>query len=240
MNPALPHFARRCLVVWSLVLTAVGLPFSSRAKAADIEAPAEEEGFVPLLGEDARKTWVGYDKQEWPEGWQLADGVLHRSGSGGDLMTVRKYGDFDLRFEWKIAPGGNSGIMYRVSQEEEPAYYTGPEYQILDNAAHKDGKNPLTSCGSLYALYAPSKDAAKPAGEWNESRIVLKGIRVEHHLNGQKIVDAELGSDNWNKRVAASKFSQWKKFGKNKCGHLVLQDHGDDVWYRNLRIKEPK
>jgi hypothetical protein len=127
--------------------------------------------------------------------------------------------------------------MYRVSQESDPAYFTGPEYQIVDNVGHPDGKNPKTSAASLYDLYSPSKDLTKPAGDWNEGRIVISHNHVEHYLNGKRVVAYELGSADWKKRVAASKFAEWKKFGMNRRGHVVLQDHGDQVWYRNVRIK---
>jgi hypothetical protein len=128
--------------------------------------------------------------------------------------------------------------MYRVSQEKDPAYYTGPEYQIIDNVKNGDGASPDTSAASVYALHAPSKDMTKPAGEWNESRIVVAGNHVEHYLNGEKVVDYELGSDDWCRRVAASKFAAWKKFGTNRRGHIVLQDHGFEVWYRNVPVKD--
>jgi hypothetical protein len=220
------------------LLAAVAIAFGTGAEAAENgQSLAADDGFVPLLKGDKEKTWVGYGKDSWPEGWELTEGVLHRSGSGGDLQTVEEFGDFDLRFAWKISPGGNSGVMYRVSREKGPAYFTGPEYQLLDNAKHQDGKSPLTSTASLYALYAPTKDVAKPAGQWNRSRIVIKGSRIRHFLNGEKVVDVELGSDDWTKRVAESKFAAWPKFGKNQKGHIVLQDHGDEVWYRSMRIK---
>jgi len=202
---------------------------------------ADESGFVVLTGQDGRAHWLGYGlddaKDSWPASWELVDGVLHAKGGSVDLKTREQFGDFDLRFEWKIPAGANSGVMYRVSQEADPAYYTGPEYQIVDNVGTEDGANPDTSAASLYALYAPTKDATKPAGEWNEARIVIDANHVEHYLNGEKVVDYELGSDDWNRRVAASKFAEWKKFGKNQRGHVVLQDHGYDVWYRNVRIK---
>jgi hypothetical protein len=128
--------------------------------------------------------------------------------------------------------------MYRVTESDEPAYLTGPEYQVLDDAKHKDGQNKLTSSASLYALYPPTEDVLKPAGEWNRSRIVVEGNHVRHFLNGKKVVDVEIGSDDWNKQLAASKFATWPKFGKNAKGKIVLQDHGDEVWYRNMRIKD--
>jgi hypothetical protein len=236
MNCTLRHSGRGRLVVpflAALVITAIG---AAQSAAADATGKAED-GFTRLFEGDKEKTWVGYGKDTWPEGWELSEGVLHRKASGGDLQTIEEFGDFDLRFGWKIAPGGNSGVMYRVSREKGPAYETGPEYQVLDNAAHQDGKRPLTSAGSLYALYPPTKDVAKPAGKWNKARIVVEGNRVRHFLNGEKVVDVEIGSDDWKKQLAASKFATWSKFAKNKRGHVVLQDHGDEAWYRNMRIK---
>lgn len=254
------HFSplRRAAVVICALAAWAPSGVLSTATAADdtaIEKPADqkkagtratgkkagkkkEAGFTPLLEGDAQETWKTYGKEGWPEDWKLENGVLHRHAGGGDLMTKKEYGDFDLRFAWKVAPGGNSGVMYRASESKEPAYVTGPEYQLLDNAKHADGKSPLTSTGSLYALYAPSEEVMKPAGEWNRSRIVVNGKHVQHFLNGKKIVDVEVGSDDWNKKLAASKFATWGKYGKNDRGHVVLQDHGDKVWYRNMRIKE--
>ena len=236
MNCTLRQSGRRQLVVpflAALAITALGAAPSDAADAA-IKA---DDGFVRLFRGDKDKSWVGYGKDTWPEGWELSEGVLHRKASGGDLQTVEEFGDFDLRFGWKIAPGGNSGVMYRVSREKGPAYETGPEYQVLDDATHQDGKSPLTSAGSLYALYPPVKNVAKPAGEWNRSRIVVEGNRIRHFLNGEKVVDVEIGSDDWKKQLSASKFATWAKFAKNKRGHVVLQDHGDEAWYRNMRIK---
>ena len=243
------HFAtsqRRSLALWLMALTAAVVCCEPLAMAQETKerpgrarrARDREEGFTPLLKGDGTEIWKGYNKQEWPEGWKLEDGVLHRHAGGGDLATKQEYGDFDLRFGFKFSPGGNSGVMYRVTEADEPAYLTGPEYQVLDDAKHKDGQSPLTSSGSLYALYPPSEKALKPAGEWNRGRIVLRGNRVQHFLNGKKVVDAEIGSDDWNEKLASSKFATWPKFAKNQKGKIVLQDHGDEVWFRNMRIKE--
>lgn len=212
---------------------------TATAMAAD---PAEKEsGFASLTTHDGREHWLAYAndkaKDSWPPNWELVDGALHCKGGGADLKTRQQYGDFDLRFEWKVSPGANSGVMYRVSQEADPAYYTGPEYQIVDNVGHADGANPKTSAASLYDLYAPNKDMTKPAGDWNTARIVVSHNHVEHFLNDKKVVEYKLGSADWKKQVAASKFAEWKKFGTNRRGHVVLQDHGDQVWYRNVRIK---
>jgi hypothetical protein len=238
-EPRLGGLVLSLLAALATVLSAASVSPAAEEPAATKAAKEDKAAskFVKLFEGDKDKTWVGYNQDKWPEGWELADGVLHRKSGGGDLQSIEEYGDFDLRFGWKVSEGGNSGVMYRVSREKGPAYETGPEYQILDNERHQDGKSPLTSSASLYALYAPSKDVVKPAGQWNRGRIVLQGNRVRHFLNGEKVVDVEIGSEDWNKRLAESKFATWPKFAKNKRGFIVLQDHGDEVWFRNMRIK---
>ncbi|QDT67203.1 Trehalose utilization [Planctomycetes bacterium MalM25] len=197
---------------------------------------ADEAGFIDLLADGAlSEQWRGYRAESSPDAWRLEDGVLTLEGSGGGLITKEPYRDFDLRFEWKIAPGGNSGVLYRVVETEEPAYHTGVEYQVLD--PEFPGVTDLNGPASLYALYPAPKETAKPAGEWNTGRIVSRDGKVEHWLNGERVVSAEIGSDDWNERVGGSKFADWKGFAKNATGHIALQDHGSRVWYRNVRIK---
>ena len=156
---------------------------------------------------------------------------------GGDIATVKEYGNFELKFEWKVEAGSNSGIMYRVSLGDRAPYFSGPEYQVLDDAKHRDGKNPTTSAGSLYALYAPEGKKLLKVGEWNTGKIILSGSKVQHFVNGKKVVDVDMSTDAWKEKVAKSKFAKWTKFGKNSSGHIVLQDHGDKVWYRNIQVK---
>lgn len=240
-----PNWRRQtvCLALLSALVFVASCEHLTFAQETKAERPRRagrgdrEVGFTPLFKGES-ENWKAYGKEGWPEGWKFEDGVLHRHASGGDLASKGEYGDFDLRFGWKVSPGGNSGVMYRVTESDEPAYLTGPEYQVLDDAKHKDGQNKLTSSASLYALYPPTEDVLKPAGEWNRSRIVVEGNHVRHFLNGKKVVDVEIGSDDWNKQLAASKFATWPKFGKNAKGKIVLQDHGDEVWYRNMRIKD--
>ena len=180
--------------------------------------------------------WRGY-KQEEVKGWTAVDNTLHRSGKGGDIMTTKVYKDFVMSAEWKVAKGGNSGIMYRVRQGDGAPYMSGVEYQVLDNDVHKDGKRDLTSAGAIYALYPTDKAACKAAGEWNKAVIVVIGNHVEHWLNDKLVGKTELWGDDWNKRFKESKFASWTMFGKSSEGHIALQDHGDDVWYRNIMIK---
>lgn len=203
---------------------------AKRAKTAKPDAVAGFDG-------TSLDSFRGYGEEAVGSGWEMTDGVLHLDGTRtGDIMTKQEFGNFELRFEWKISEGGNSGVMYRVSLGDKKPYLSGPEYQVLDDDKHKDGKLETHRSGSLYALYPPKNKTLKPVGQWNTSKIVLNGNTVEHWLNGQKVVEAELGSDDWKAKVAASKFKNWVKFGKNKKGHICFQDHGDEVWYRNIKI----
>lgn len=182
--------------------------------------------------------WRGYQMDAMPEGWQIVDGALTRVAPAGDIITVDQFANFELELEWNISEGGNSGIFFRVTEDAENTYETGPEMQVLDNAAHADGRTPLTSAGANYGLYPAPEDAANPPGEWNSVRIVVDGAHVEHWLNGNKIVEYELWTDDWEQRVANSKFVEWPGYGRAERGHIGLQDHGDWVAYRNIRIRE--
>lgn len=189
---------------------------------------------------DGRSTaaWRAYRGQDLPAGWQIVDGALTRVAGGGDIITKDQFANFELTLEWQIAEGGNSGIMYHVTEDAEQTYMTGPEMQVLDDAGHGDGQARLTAAGACYALYPAPAGAVRPAGEWNAVRLLVNGPHVEHWLNGVKVVEYELWSDDWNARVTASKFAEWPGFGEARRGHIALQDHGNRVAYRNIRIRE--
>ena len=148
-----------------------------------------------LAAESARPLteWRAYGGGGMPATWSIMDGVITHTPGGGDLISVETFADFEFDFDWKIAPGGNSGIMYHVDEQFGAPYQSGPEYQILDNAGHSDGKSPLTSAASCYGLYAPAADLTRPVGEWNTGRIVVDGAHVEHWLNGTKVLDYDFG-----------------------------------------------
>jgi hypothetical protein len=209
--------------------------------APALAAPAGKAPAIPLFDGKTTKGWRAYKGTDVPAAWKVEDGALtldkKEGDKGGDIMTVAQYDSFELTLEWRVAEGGNSGVMYHVQETEKAPWQTGPEVQVLDNAKHKDGKSALTSAGSCYALYPPSKDVTRKVGEWNEVRLVVDGPRVEHWLNGEKIVEYEKGSADWNAKVAASKFKAFPNFGKPTRGHIVLQDHGDRVWFRNIRLR---
>lgn len=201
-------------------------------------APRQDgAGWKTLFDGKTLSGWRSFKTPTPPSGWQAVDGALAWQSQSGDIMTIEQYGDFELQLEWKLEKGGNSGVIYRVGADGPETWSTGPEMQLLDNGGHPDGKNPLTSAGSAYAVYAPSKDVTKPIGEWNAARLVAKGAHVEHWLNGVKIVDYELWSPDWKARVNASKFAPMPGYGRSKQGHIALQDHGDPVWYRNIRLR---
>jgi hypothetical protein len=231
----------RCLTAWPLTLLLGTAAVALGADANQLTAAEKADGWKLLFDGKTTKGWHQYKGKDIGKGWKIADGALalvHKEGEGGgDIITDDMFGNFEFAIDWKVTPGANSGIMYRVSETEDAPFFTGPEYQILDNAKHADGKNPKTSAASCYALYAPTKDVTKPVGQWNHTRILVKDNHVEHWLNDVKVVEYEFGSKDWNKRVAESKFNEWKKFGTMKKGGIDLQDHGDDVAYRNIKIR---
>lgn len=169
--------------------------------------------------------------------WTISNDVITHVPGGGDFISSEVFESFELSFDWKIAPDGNSGVFYRVNPDMGPAYESGPEYQIVDNKGHSDGNNPLTSAGSAFGLYAPARDLTRPAGAWNSGKIVVVGMHVEHWLNGEKILEFTMGSEDWLRRVAASKFRAWPEFGTQARGHIVLQDHGAEVMFRNVLVR---
>ncbi len=209
------------------------------AKRKREKATSEAGGKTEVLFDGTSlDSFRGYRKEAIGAGWTISEGVLAFDGSrSGDLVTKKVYENFELSFEWKISEGGNSGVMYRVTLGDRASSKSGIEYQILDNAKHKDGKKRTTCASALYALYAPGDKTPNPVGQWNTAKIVHNGNKIEHWMNGEKVVEAEVESDDWNKRIAASKFATWEKFGKSKKGHISFQDHKNPVWYRNITIK---
>jgi hypothetical protein len=225
-----------CVAATAVLCAACSRSSSSAGTVSTIPS-TNDVVWRPLFDGKTLAGWRSYRSNAPPAGWRVVDGTLVREGSGGDIMTAETFGNFELALEWKVAPGGNSGIFYRVSEGARATYETGPEMQVLDDARHRDGESRLTSAGSLYALYPAPAGVVKPAGEWNAVRIVANGPHVEHWLNGVKVVDAEIGSADWDRRIAASKFRREAGFGKAPRGHIALQDHGDWVAYRDIRVR---
>ncbi|HVX39453.1 MAG TPA: DUF1080 domain-containing protein [Gemmatimonadaceae bacterium] len=209
---------------------------STRAGAASMSVST---GQWTNLIDPSLSMWQGYDSDTVPTGWKVDDGMIMKTGHAEDLVSKQQYGNFELDFDWKIAKGGNSGVFYRATKEYDHIYWSGPEYQLLDDPNFPDGKNPKTSAGSDYALYGVERGIVKPYDTWNTSKIIVDGSHVEHWLNGKKVVDYELGSPDWKARVAASKFSKYPNYGLAKRGYIGIQgDHPGQLTLRNVRIRE--
>ena len=181
----------------------------------------------------------GYHQKNPSGSWTIESGILKfkkkKGAIGGDLMTRDKFQFFDLELDWKLPAPGNSGIIFRVAETDGPAYKTGPEMQIF----HRMKAGEKTDTGSCYGLYAPKVANMNPVTEWNKAKLVIKpGNRVSHFLNGRLLCNYQIGGNDWNKRVKNSKFKKWEQFGKINRGHICLQDHGNEIWFRNIRIRK--
>jgi hypothetical protein len=220
----------------ALALGAVPLVAQSPAPNT-LTTDEQAQGFRLLFDGGSGKGWRGFRQPTLPAGWQVVDAALTRVAEAGDIVSVDEFANFELRLQWRIERGGNSGIMYRVSEDLEHSYESGPEMQVLDDANNHEGADPLTSAGANYGLYPATRGHARPDGEWNDVRIVVDGAHVEHWLNGTRVTEYQLWSRDWKERVAATKFRKWPTFGLNKSGHIALQDHDNRVSYRSIRIK---
>lgn len=220
-----------------LAVIATGAFAAMAAPAADNTlTPAEvQAGYKLLFDGKTTAGWRGFKTPAPDAGWKVRDGALSpEPKSSKDLVTQGSYENFELTFDWKIAPKGNSGVMFHVIGVGDETYESGPEYQVLDNA---HGEPPLERAAALYALYAPSKDMTLPVGQFNHARLVVDHGKVQHWLNGVKVVEYDMGSADFKARVAASKFKQWPQFATGKTGAIALQCHGADVAFKNLKIK---
>ncbi|MDW7693676.1 DUF1080 domain-containing protein [Flammeovirgaceae bacterium SG7u.111] len=209
---------------------------SEEEVVATEEAEPEAE-WIPL----PLSKWRNFKKEDVSPIWEEEDGVISLTGKGaGDIITKQKFENFELELEWKISENGNSGIMYRVVEHDTlgATYHSGPEMQVLDNEGHADGKIKTHRAGDNYDMKSCSEETVKPVGEWNKVRLVINNGKVEHWLNGTMVVDYEFGSPEWEEQYQNSKFTQWPQYGQNAVGHIALQDHGDPVWFRNIRIRE--
>jgi hypothetical protein len=207
------------------------------------------EGWILLFDGQSKKGWHVYQGKSDGSAWKVENGTLMldpkekkdwQTVGGGDLITDSAYENYHLSLEWKISPKGNSGVIFGIQDQPkyEHSWHTGMEMQVLDNAGHADASNPKHRAGDLYDLIASSPETVKPAGEWNRAEVRMDQGKLDLFLNGTKVVSTTLWDDNWKKLVAGSKFKEWPDFALFKSGHIGLQDHGDPVWFRNIRIRK--
>ncbi|WP_225975175.1 3-keto-disaccharide hydrolase [Anseongella ginsenosidimutans] len=203
----------------------------------------KKQGWTLLFDGETTNGWHTYLKDEAGAAWTVSEGALAfdpEAGEGGDLVTDGEYENYELSLEWKISEGGNSGVIFNVHEDPEygATYVTGPEMQVLDNEKAHDNKEDDHLAGSLYDMVAVGRDVANPAGEWNQARLRLKDAHLTLWLNGTKTADVTIGSEEWKELLAASKFKDWEHFATYLKGRIALQDHGNKVWYRNIKIRE--
>lgn len=221
-----------------LVLVALVLHISLFSQAKDNTLSPEEfaAGWELLFDGETLNGWKAYNGVV-PQTWTVKESAIYCNGKkgGDDLMTVESYADFDLKFEWKIEKDGNSGVIYRTREGKQwtQPYLTGPEYQVYDDPNVFD----RNSTGSFYDVYATSKEKkVNPAMEWNSGRIRISNNLVTHWVNGVVVMQCQMYSDDWNQRVAESKWKNNPYFGKSPFGHIDFQNHGNQVWYKNVKI----
>jgi hypothetical protein len=232
--------ARAAIIAQVALLLAACTPMGNNTPASSSTTSTAQSGsgWRPLFDGTSTDAFRGYKEATLPAGWTIVDGTLTKNGSVGDLLTKEQFGNFELAFDWKLAPGGNAGVFYRGTEEYDHIYWSAPEYQLLDDARHPDGKSRLTSAGADYAVYPSPAGVVKPADEWNSSLIVAKGDTVQHWLNGQKLLEYVIGSPDWLAKVKASKFAAYPNYGLAKRGYIGIQgDHDGTLSIRNVRIR---
>jgi hypothetical protein len=214
---------------------------SSPHAANTLTAAEKAAGWTLLFDGTSMKGWHLYQKPGQTTGWEAKDGMLVKTATTGDLMSDRQFGSFEMTLEWKIESKGNSGIFFWATEGTEVVYMNAPEIQVLDNIGHRDGLSPLTSAGALYGLAPASPDLVKPLGEWNQVRVLVTGGIVETWFNGKKIADQiDFDSRAVKAQIAKTKFAQWPTYGLARKGSIGLQEHGNMIWYRNIKIREIK
>ena len=225
---------------------------STKVKTSDNEGSEKkavatsEDGWIWLFDGTSTDGWRGFNSEKLPESWVIEEGSLKSLGTGGDIggdivYSAREFENFELYIEWKISTAGNSGILYHVQEGEkfEAPYETGPEYQLLDDIGYPDPLEDWQKLAADYAMYvAPADKPIKPAGEWNNSRIIFTPDNVTYFLNGTKVVEFVPWSEDWHKRRNEGKWKDFNDYGKAKSGLIGLQDHGSFIWFKNIKIKE--
>lgn len=212
-------------------------------------AQKKEKGFTSLFDGKTLNGWHSYGMKSASAAWKVEDGAIAYDKDkrdrtlkiSQDLVTDKDYENFHFKYDWKISKNGNSGLIFWVQEDSakyKQTYHTGPEMQVLDNDGHSDGKINKHRAGNLYDLIAGKEGVVKPVGEWNTAEIICNKGKMEFILNGETVLSTTYGDDQWKQMIAGSKFKQWADFGTIFKGRFALQDHGNEVWYRNIMIKK--
>ncbi|MES2374622.1 MAG: DUF1080 domain-containing protein [Bacteroidota bacterium] len=227
----------------TVAVATLGL-MSFTLKKENTTPPKQDKGWTSLFDGKTLKGWHVYGHKPLNDSWSVQDGSIFFDKSKkaiGDLLTDKQYENFHLKYDWKISPNGNSGLIFWIQEDTvkyKQTYHTGPEMQVLDNDGHKDGKIPKHRAGNLYDLIQGKEGAVKAVGEWNTAEIISNRGKLEFILNGVSVLSTNYGDDNWKQMVAGSKFKQWPDFGTVFKGYIGLQNHDCDVWYKNIVIKQ--
>jgi len=232
---------KRTVILMLELLALAGLSAAAANNPNTLTEKEKAEGWRLLFNGTTLEGWRGYKMPGLPEtGWEVKDGLLKTvpKAKGRELITMQKFNDFEFSWEWRIAPAGNNGVKYFVTEDRPAA--PGHEYQMIDDEWNPDGKvGPQRTTASFYDVLPPAPDKpTKPAGEWNQSRILVRGNHIEHWLNGKKVLEYELGSDRVKEALAKSKFKNFADFGTKIQGHIMLTYHNDECWYRNLKARD--
>jgi len=213
------------------------------APANQLTEAQKSEGWKLLFDGQTMNGWRTFKNKE-NNTWEVLDGTLHCKSSSdttatqrADIITTEMYANYELSFDFKIAPQGNSGLIYRVTEEFEVPYASGPEYQIIDDIGYPGELKDVNKTGANYDVQVAENKTLNPAGEWNTGKLVVNTNHVEHWVNGVKVLEYEFASDDWKAKVAASKWKEYPGYGKATSGYIDLQDHGSEVWFRNIMIK---
>jgi len=235
---------KKIIFVFTLILGNMFLFSGSAQKDNTLTKAEKKDGWKLLFDGETLKGWKMYQNKP-ADCWGAKNGELYCKGSEtdksdlrADIMTSDMYENYELLVDWKIAPGGNSGIIYHVTEEYPASYQSGPEYQLIDDEGFPDKLEDWQKTGCDYAMYTATSRPTKPVGEYNTSKIVVNGAHREYWLNGVKVVEFEAWSDDWNKRKATGKWKDSPGYGMAKKGYICLQDHGSGVWFKNIKIRK--
>ncbi len=230
--------------------TATADASSDSMNASSVKVRGNDTGWISLFDGTTLKGWHTFGSDSVGSAWDVDSGAIHLNSSkkqgyqtsgGGDVVTNDSFSNYDFKVDWKISKGGNSGILIYV-QDDKPKYeetwHSGPEMQVLDDERNDDRHTPTHRAGSLYDMIQATPGAVKPAEQWNHVEITSNNGKLDFYLNSVHVVNTTMWDDGWKQMIAKSKFKEWPPFGTFKTGHIALQDHGFDVWYKNIMIKK--